>query len=65
MERGIKKQVKRRRVVCGLSSAKICNSSPSRDENQEVDKRSKGEELPARPHLPEREEKVCNWETIR
>lgn len=35
MVRGIKKQVKRRRVVCGLSSAKMCNSSPSRDENQE------------------------------
>lgn len=35
MERRVKKEVKRRRVVCGLSSAKMCNSSPSRDENQE------------------------------
>lgn len=35
MKRQIKKQVKRRRVVCGLSSAKMCNSSPSHGENPE------------------------------
>lgn len=35
MEQQIKKQVKRRRLVCGLSSAKMCNSSPSHDEKRE------------------------------